>query len=255
LEDSDAWRAHLAAEHYNHRGKFWNEGKHATMVHYILIAAVAIVQSSAAHFTTVLSTHFINSKFGSVYALLEKGHTFSAFLWYHSVQTFFAMMASMSVWIEPVSAGSGIPEVKCYLNGINIERVASPLTLVSKVLGVICSVSAGLPVGKEGPMVHSGAIVAATLLSQRTRNDREKRDFVACGAAAGVCTAFSAPIGGIIFALEERASYWAPSLIWRTFYCLMVAFTSLLLMWNTIGSSFPWKCGLQQTILFWQLDI
>jgi chloride channel 7 len=236
LEDSDAWRAHLAAEHYNHRGKFWNEGKHATMVRYVLIAVVAIVQASIAYFTNILSTYFINSKFGSVYALLEQGHTFSAFLWYLTVQTFFAMLASMFIWIEPVAAGSGIPEVKCYLNGIDIERVASPMTLVAKVLGVICSVSAGLPVGKEGPMVHSGAVVAATLSSRRTRNDREKRDFVACGTAAGVCTAFSAPIGGILFALEEGASYWAPSLTWRTFYCSMLAFTSLL-MWDTVGSS------------------
>lgn len=56
------------------------------------------------------------------------------------------MIASMFVWIEPVSAGSGIPEVKCYLNGIDLPRVLAPRTLVCKVLGVIGSVSAGLPV-------------------------------------------------------------------------------------------------------------
>mmetsp|Transcript_24695 Transcript_24695/g.60675 ORF Transcript_24695/g.60675 Transcript_24695/m.60675 type:complete len:443 (+) Transcript_24695:165-1493(+) len=152
-------------------------------------------------------------------------------------QLTFAAIASVFVWIEPVSAGSGIPEVKCYLNGIDLPRVVDPKTLVCKVLGVICSVAAGLPVGKEGPMVHSGAVVANTVSSGQTQNDRQKRDFVACGAAAGVCTAFSAPIGGILFALEEGASYWGPSVTWRSFFCSMIALSTLYTL-NTIGNAF-----------------
>jgi chloride channel 7 len=30
-----------------------------------------------------------------------------------------------------------------------------------KILGIIFSCSSGLPLGKEGPMVHAGAVVAA----------------------------------------------------------------------------------------------
>jgi chloride channel 7 len=59
-----------------------------------------------------------------------------------------------------VSGGSGIPEIKCFLNGIDLPRVVRIKTLFCKVLGVTFSVAAGLPVGKEGPMVHSGAVVA-----------------------------------------------------------------------------------------------
>lgn len=201
--DSDAYRAHVALDHYYHRGRLWNSGKHEVMVRYLLTAAVGIVQGCVAYFTNVLSLYLIDRKFESVYELLEKGNTFAAFLLYLLLQTTFALMASIFVWIEPVAAGSGIPEVKCFLNGIDLPNVGAPRTLVCKVLGVICSVAAGLPVGKEGPMVHSGAVVATTISSGKTRNDVQVRDFVACGAAAGVCTAFSAPIGGILFALEE----------------------------------------------------
>ena len=231
-DESDVYRAHLALDHYHHRGTFWNSGKHETLVTYTLTALVGIVQATVAFGTNVLSTYFIGRKFDLLHRLLDDadgGHVTIvwSFFVYVTIQTSFAMLAALCVWIEPVSAGSGIPEVKCYLNGIDLPRVGHPKTLVCKVLGVIGSVSAGLPVGKEGPMVHSGAVVATTLSSGKTRNDVQVRDFVACGAAAGVCTAFSAPIGGVLFALEEGASYWGPSLTWRCFFCSMVALSTL----------------------------
>ena len=97
-------------------------------------------------------------------------------------------------------------------------------------------------------MVHSGAVVATTISSGKTRNDSEVRDFVACGAAAGVCTAFSAPIGGILFSLEEGASYWAPSLTWRTFLCTMIALMTLYCL-DSIGSALG-KIGFNKLFSF-----
>ena len=83
------------------------------------------------------------------------------------------------------------------------------------------SVSSGLAVGKEGPMIHSGAIVAAGVsqLGSRSlhleseafrdfRNDHDKRDFVSSGAGAGVAAAFGAPTGGTLFSLEEVSIVW-----------------------------------------------
>ena len=72
-------------------------------------------------------------------------------------------------------------------------------TLFCKASGVLFSVSAGLAVGKEGPMIHSGAAIAAgvsqgqssslpffkTNFLKAFRNDQAKRDFVSGGAAAG----------------------------------------------------------------------
>lgn len=50
--------------------------------------------------------------------------------------------------MEPVAAGSGIPQVKCYLNGVKIPRLVRVKTLFVKVVGVISSVVGGLAVGK-----------------------------------------------------------------------------------------------------------
>jgi H+/Cl- antiporter ClcA len=98
-------------------------------------------------------------------------------------------------------------------------------------------------------MIHAGSIVGAAASQGKTitlgfdtswtkfqdlRNDRSKRDFVTFGAAAGVAAAFSAPIGGILFTLEEGASFWSTTLTFRAFFCAMV--TELTV--NLVNSGF-----------------
>ena len=60
--------------------------------------------------------------------------------------------------------------MKCFLNGLNIPRLVRLKTLVCKAVGIIFAVCAGLPLGKEGPMVHAGAIVAAGVSQVRAVN-------------------------------------------------------------------------------------
>lgn len=65
-----------------------------------------------------------------------------------------AIGAYMVAYVEPVAGGSGVPLVKCYLNGVKVPRVVRIKTLFVKVIGVITSVVGSLAGGKEGPMIH-----------------------------------------------------------------------------------------------------
>ncbi|XP_068606085.1 H(+)/Cl(-) exchange transporter 7 [Brachionichthys hirsutus] len=164
------------------------------------------------------------------------GLSISLILWVVLNSAFVMVGAIIVACFEPIASGSGIPQIKCYLNGVKIPRVVRLKTLVVKVCGVICSVVGGLAVGKEGPMIHSGAVVAAGVSQGRStslkrdfkifeyfRRDTEKRDFVSAGAAAGVSAAFGAPVGGVLFSLEEGASFWNQMLTWRIFFASMIS--------------------------------
>ena len=43
-----------------------------------------------------------------------------------------------------MAAGSGIPEIKCFLNGVKVPHVTRLFTLVAKAIGVLFSVAGGM---------------------------------------------------------------------------------------------------------------
>uniref|UniRef100_A0A8B9DLQ1 Chloride channel protein n=1 Tax=Anser cygnoides TaxID=8845 RepID=A0A8B9DLQ1_ANSCY len=208
---------------------------------WVICAMIGILTGLVACFIDIVVENLAGLKYRVVKDNIDKftekgGLSFSLLLW-ATLNASVVMVGSVIVaFIEPVAAGSGIPQIKCYLNGVKIPHVVRLKTLVIKVCGVILSVVGGLAVGKEGPMIHSGAVIAAGISQGRStslkrdfkifeyfRRDTEKRDFVSAGAAAGVSAAFGAPVGGVLFSLEEGASFWNQFLTWRIFFASMIS--------------------------------
>jgi H+/Cl- antiporter ClcA len=199
------------------------------------------------YIVSFLTQLLYDSKFNTANHYIDEDQWANSFFAFVFISIFFSLIAGILCWFEPAAAGSGIPEIKAYLNGINLNKVVRIRVLFAKVIGMCFSVASSLPLGKEGPMIHSGAIVGAAVSQGKTitfgfdtswtkfqdlRNDRSKRDFVTFGASAGVAAAFSAPIGGILFTLEEGASFWSTTLTFRAFFCALITELVLNLLSN-----------------------
>eukprot|EP00039_Didymoeca_costata_P014963 m.247499 g.247499 ORF g.247499 m.247499 type:complete len:870 (-) comp16127_c0_seq1:85-2694(-) len=241
LEESEVKRSREAVRRRK-QNKWWNLTRQRATKRWIIIAVSGMVIALAGVGTIVGTELLLDYKFGIMQSYMDENRKFMAFITYYGFNLLFGSIAGLLVVMEPVAAGSGIPEIKSFLNGIDIPRVVNIRTIFSKVTGVTFAVAGGFPCGKEGPMIHTGAGMCAGISQGKSttlgfdfnfegfedfRNDREKRDMVACGAAAGVCTAFGSPIGGVLFALEEGTSHWSSALTWRTFFCVLCSMTTL----------------------------
>eukprot|EP00762_Andalucia_godoyi_P005431 ANDGO_08420.mRNA.1 Chloride channel protein C len=179
-------------------------------------------------------------KFGYIYDFISHSQTYSAFFTYTGFNVLLGLVGSASlVYFVPAACGSGIPDVKAYLNGVRVHKAFNVKTFFGKVGGVILAVASSLPCGPEGPMIHIGGLIGGGVgqgssktlkfeipMFKRFRNPRDRRDFISTGTAAGVSAAFGAPIGGILFSIEECSSFWSHSLTWRTFFgCMVATFT------------------------------
>ncbi len=67
----------------------------------------------------------------------------------------------------------------------------------------------GASAGREGPVVHLGATLAAWLEDRFSLSSSMRRTLLACGVAAAVSASFNAPIAGVLFAHEVILAHYA----------------------------------------------
>ncbi|XP_063930538.1 H(+)/Cl(-) exchange transporter 3-like isoform X2 [Zophobas morio] len=159
--------------------------------------------------------------------LISVNSNFLAFIFYAFWMLLFSVLSGvLVVFFAPFSAGSGISEVKTILSGFVIRRFLNFNTLIVKIIGTCLSVSAGLSLGKEGPFVHIASClgnVFSIIFEKYRCNEAKKRELLSAAAASGVSVAFGAPIGGVLFSLEEVSYYFPHKTMWRSFFCALTA--------------------------------
>src|SRR3954447_8577637 len=119
-----------------------------------------------------------------------------------------ALAACLVRRYSPEASGSGIPHVEAVLR--QDVPPAPIIVLPVKFVGGLLAIGSGLALGREGPSVQMGAIVAH-MAGKTTRPEMAGRKaLVAAGAGAGLAAAFNAPTAGAVFVLEELVRRFEP---------------------------------------------
>ena len=102
---------------------------------------------------------------------------------------------------EPDITGSGIPQTEAEIEGeMNMVwwRV-----IVTKIAACTLAIIGGLSFGREGPSVQLGGVAGKAVYQVGSGPKSDKEYLMIAGAAAGLSAAFHAPIGGMMFGVEE----------------------------------------------------
>ena len=97
------------------------------------------------------------------------------------------------------------------------------------------SIGVGASVGREGPAVHFGAALAASIAKRLHLTRTLSRTLLGCGVAAAVAASFNAPIAGALFAGEVVIGHYAL----KTFAPVVIASVTGTAVSRALYGDFP----------------
>ncbi|WP_020400035.1 chloride channel protein [Kordiimonas gwangyangensis] len=149
----------------------------------------------------------LNLAFGQHESELATGA--AALPWYHivAVPVIGGLIVGQLLRFLPGNQTRGVPNV-IEAAALNESRLGLRHGLLSAGTTII-SLGSGASMGREGPVVHLGATLAATITRLLHLNPAVARTLLGCGVASAVAASFNAPIAGVFFALEVIIGHYA----------------------------------------------
>lgn len=121
-----------------------------------------------------------------------------------------ALVMTLLLKKTPDCKGSGVPRTEGVLRGILTFRWLR--TLLTTFFATSITYMTGLSLGSEGPSIQIGASLSTGACKAFKTPQHVQGAMVTGGAAAGLATAFNAPLTGIVFAVEEVHKKFSPIL-------------------------------------------
>ena len=147
--------------------------------------------------------------------------------WYWHIPIFLSLWGILLfvMWLVkkmPLITGGGIPQTRGVING-RISYKHPFIELVSKFVGGVLALSAGLSLGREGPSVQIGSYVGCLVSKWGRVLAGERKQLLAAGAGAGLAAAFAAPLASSLLVIESIERFDAPKTAITTLLAGVVA--------------------------------
>jgi chloride channel protein, CIC family len=147
------------------------------LLHFLFTGSEATIITSFKHLP--LWQRFLVPVVGGIFAGLT--------LWIGNRLIARIRQKSTTDYMEAVVVGNGVISLRASL---------------VKTISALFSISSGASIGREGPLVQLSSLVASLVGRLRNCPIPQRRHLVACGAAAGIASAYNAPIAGAFFVAE-----------------------------------------------------
>ncbi len=97
-----------------------------------------------------------------------------------------------------------------YIEAARAGRVdLNDRTTATRTLSALFSIGTGAAIGREGPMVQLAAWASSWLARRVAVSPEERNAIMVCGIAAGIGSAYHAPVAGVVFVLELALGFFA----------------------------------------------
>jgi CIC family chloride channel protein len=97
-----------------------------------------------------------------------------------------------------------------YIDAARVGRVdLNDRTTITRTLSSLLSAGTGASIGREGPMVQLSAWLASWLARVVPIDPELRSAIMVCGIAAGIGSAYHAPVAGVVFVLELALGFFA----------------------------------------------
>jgi chloride channel protein, CIC family len=114
------------------------------------------------------------------------------------------VLAGLTLWIgNRLIASVRQKSTTDYMEAVVVGNgIISFRASLVKTVSALFSISSGASIGREGPLVQLSSLLASLIGRIRNSPIPQRRHLVACGAAAGIASAYNAPIAGAFFVAE-----------------------------------------------------